>query len=300
MARPTPHTVLRAFLYGGASTLLLFDILFLVRAVWEDNYFPVVPLLTGVLVAGGLLFLIAAEQRARDEDKREHRQLSRVANQLESPLQALEEDLQFLMGRAESLPAEERLKLKHMQTKTQVLIENIRDVFLTLQAEQGKVVQEFHTYDAGQVVKEAVERLKPLASARNVEMVFKKPSQEALVKLDRRLFLIALTHILENAILYTLKPGLVNVAMVQTSKNVRIVVQDRGVGIEPSDSTAVFRPFLRGKNADQFDPDGIGVGLTLSRMLIEQLKGKLVWRPRQHSTGTEFEVVLPLHVPKGG
>ncbi len=274
--------------------LLIFDVLFLIQAVWQDNYFPIVPLLTGVLVAGALLFLVAAEQRAREEDKHEHRQLSRVANQLESPLQALETDMQFLMKRSQALPAEERLKLRHMQTKTKVLLENIRDVFLTLQAQQGNVVQEMRSYNLCALVKESIDRIQPVASARNVEILHKQHCLDAPVKVDRRLFLIVMAHLLENSILYTLTPGLVNVAITKGKKTARVIVQDRGVGIKPADSIAVFQAFVRGHAADQFDPDGIGVGLTLSRLLIGQFGGKLKWRLREHSSGTEFEIILPL------
>ncbi|MEK7499197.1 MAG: HAMP domain-containing sensor histidine kinase, partial [Patescibacteria group bacterium] len=187
-----------------------------------------------------------------------------------------------------------RLKLKSMNTKTRVLLENVRDIFLMLRAQGGTVAQEMKVYNVCALVEEAVSRVQPLASARNVEIIRKALCEDASVKLDRNLFLIALVHILENGILYTLKPGLVNVAIIRGKKFVRIIVQDRGIGVKNEDAHAIFDPFVRGQYASQYDQDGIGVGLTLSRLLIHEFNGKLSWKQRNESSGLEFEIKLPL------
>lgn len=281
-------------MYGGGSALLLFNLFFFAKAIFQGSFIPVVPVLAGILTAAGLLLIVYAEHRARLEDKRDHRRISRVAHQLESPLRALQEDLAQLVQSADKLPAEARLKLKHMETKSHLLLENIRDVFLTLQAQEGKISGDRRTYDLCALVKEACERLKPLASARNVEIITKQHCTDAPVKVDRRLFLIALMHVIENGVLYTLKPGLVNVAVTRGQHAARVVVQDRGVGITAEDESVVFQPFARGANASQSDTDGIGVGLTLSRLIVREFGGDLLYRSRQSSTGSEFEIKLPL------
>lgn len=294
MPATTPQTAFRSFLYGGAATLLAFDLYFLGRALVQSNFVPILPIIAGILTAGGLLFIVYAEHRAREEDKRDHRQISRVAAQLEAPLRAFQDDLQQLLARADRLPAEERLKIKRMETKSKVVLENIRDVFLTLQAQEGPLAQEVRAYDLCALASEAVKRAGSLASSHNVELVEKMHCENAPVLVDRRLFLIALGHLIENAILYTLTPGLVNIAVVRGKKHARVIVQDRGIGIKDGDAPAIFRPFARGHAAEQYDPDGIGVGLTLARLIIQELKGSLRWQPREASTGSEFEIVLPL------
>lgn len=286
--------LVRAVLYGGASVLLLFDIFFLGRSLLQGSFIPLLPLTAGIFITAGLLLIIYVESQSQAEDKREHRRLSRVAHQLENPLQALQEDLQYLVRESKNLPSEHRLKLKRMETKTNILLENIRDVFLMLQTQSGILEQDAAAYDMCTIVDDVVNRLKPQAAARNVEIIRKSHCANAPVNIDRRLFMVAFTHILENAMLYTVTPGLVNVAIIRGKKIVRILVQDRGVGILPKDAQSVFLPFARGHAADQFDPDGIGVGLTLARLIIQQIGGSLTWRPRQNSTGTEFEIKLSL------
>jgi signal transduction histidine kinase len=290
----SPQTIFRAVLYGAASVLLLLDIFFLIQSIIAGSFIPLLPIIAGVFITGGLLFIIYAESRAREEDKQEHRRLSRVAHQLESPLKTLEDNLAFLTSNAGQMPAEYKLKLKRMQTKTNILLENVRDVFLMLQAQSGTLPHELTTFDLCTVVEDVINRAKPLATARNVEIVRKAKCEHAPVAIDRHLFMIALSHIIENGILYTLTPGLVNITTATGKKYARVIIQDRGVGIKEEDSQAVFLPFARGHKAEQFDSDGIGVGLTLSRLIIQTLGGELIWKNRENSTGTEFQIKLPL------
>lgn len=294
MPATTPKTAFRAFLYGGAAMLLLFDVVYLFRALFTTNFIPIVPIMAGMLTAAGLLFIIFAEHKAREEDKRDHRRISRVAHQLESPLRALQDDLEQLLKNADRLPSDERLKLKRMETKTKVLLENIRDVFLMLQASEQPLTQELRLYNICTLVDSVVKQQKKLAKARNVEVLTKPECTDAPAYVDRQLFLIALNHVVENALVYTLTPGLVNITVVKDAKQVRIVVQDRGIGVTKADYTAVWQPFARGERAEQYDPDGIGVGLTLSRLIIQEFGGVLRFHPRQAGMGTEFEITLPL------
>lgn len=274
--------------------MLALDIFLLAKAIFQQNFVPIVPIIAGALLAAGLLLIVKAEGATRDSLRAEHRRLTRVAHQLESPLRALQDDFSHLVQKADRLPADQRLQIKRMDTKTKVLLENIRDVFLMLRAEQGSIAQDARAYDVCALVNEAIDRVKGLASARNVEITTTNHCQDAPVTLDRSLFLIALTHLLENAILYNLTPGIVNVAVTRGKTTMRIIVQDRGIGIKDSDAPAIFLPYARGHKADQYDPDGIGVGLTLAQHIIQEFNGTITWQNRPTTTGTEFTIKLPL------
>lgn len=290
----SPHTIIHSFLYGAASVLFAANLYFLARSLIAGDFFPILPLGTGICIAAGLVIILYAEGKARNEDKKEHRRLSRVATQLEQPIMSLEEDIAYLVRESEVMPAELRLKLKRMDTRTKVLLENVRDVFLTIRAQQGNIAQETRVYDTCAIVAEVVDRVKPVAVARNVEIVQKMHCEDAPVRIDKSLLIIALTHLLENGILYTITPGLVNIAVVRGKSHVRIVIQDRGIGIKEDDVGSIFTPFVRGSYANQYDADGIGVGIALSRMIARECNGSLTMRQRKDSSGLEFELKLPL------
>ncbi|HLD25517.1 MAG TPA: HAMP domain-containing sensor histidine kinase [Candidatus Andersenbacteria bacterium] len=295
MLTPTQQRYLRLFVYGAGSVLLLLDIFLLFRAVLTDNFVPIVPILTGIFTAIGLILIIWAEGRARVEDQRDHLRISRVAHQLQSPLKALRDDLESLLKEADSIPGHSRLKLKRMATKSSVVLENIHDLFLTLEAQSGSIARDVRVWDLCAQVTEAVARAKPLASARNVELITTQHCSHAPVRVDRRLLLVALSHLLENAIVYTRTPGLVNIAVVRGQRAVRVVIQDRGIGISAADAPLVERPFARGSEAEKYDPDGIGLGIALTKLIVKQSGGQLVWRSHPKRLGSEFEIQLPLY-----
>jgi signal transduction histidine kinase len=286
--------IFRSFLYGGAATLLTFDVFFLLKAVITSNFIPIVPILAGVFTASGLLVVVYAEHYARQQDKQEHRRISRVAHQLESPLHALRDDFDYLVKESTGLPAELKMKLKRMESRTHTLLENIRDVFLMLQAHEGPISKEPRVYDLCTLMHDIIEYEKKVASARNVEIVHQSHCTRAPAKVDRNLFQIALRHLVNNAITYTLTPGLVAISITRSANKIRITVQDRGVGIGQEEARAMWQPFARGKHADQFDPDGIGVGLTLSRLIIREFGGDIVYHDRTDSRGSQFEIHLPI------
>ena len=294
MARLKSPTIFHSLLYGGASALLLLDLFFLVKSLFSGNFVPIVPIVAGILLAAGLLFVVYAESEARKIDKREHRRLGRVAHQLESPLHILKEDFENLVKNSDKLPADQRMKIKQMDTKTRILLENIRDVFLMLRAETAPIATEVRTYDLCKLIDGSMSHVKDLASAHNIEITHKAHCETAPVLVDRSLLLIALNHLLENAILYSATPGIVNVAITRGQNSVRVIIQDRGIGVKDKDANSIFLPFARGDKADQFDPDGIGVGLTLAQRIIEEFSGRITWKNRQDNTGAQFEIKLPL------
>ena len=289
-----PGRIFRAILYGGGATLLILDTFFLIKAAITDNYVPIVPIIAGIFTALGLLSIVYAEQRAREDDKKAHRRIARVSHQLTTPLKILQEDLVDIIENAEKLPSKQRLQLKRMSTKSRIVLDNIRDVFLALQALEGKISQEVQAHDVCQLMEEANKRVSALASARNTDIHFKKLCPKALARVDKRLFLIAVTHVLENAIYYSLTPGKITVNVIKGKKFTRIIVQDRGIGIKKSEADIVFKPFARGDDAAKYDPDGIGVGLALSKLIIKEFKGTLSWTKKTPGTGTRFEIRLPL------
>jgi K+-sensing histidine kinase KdpD len=294
MSFTPPGRTLRAILYGGGTALLLLDTFFLIQAAFTRNFVPIVPVIAGIFTALGLLLIVYAEQRAREDDKKAHRRIARVSHQLTTPLKMLQEDINEVLDNANKLPSNQRLQLKRMSTKSNIVLDNIRDVFLTLQAQEGKISQEIQAHDICQLIEEANKRVASLASARNTDIQFKKHCPKALARVDKRLFLIVLTHVLENAIYYSLTPGKINLNIVKGNKYTRIIVRDRGVGIKKSEADIVFKPFARGDDAAKYDPDGIGIGLALSKLIINEFKGTISWTKKTPGTGTQFEIRLPL------
>ena len=65
MSQPSSQTIFHSFLYGGASVLLAFNLFFLAKAAIQQNFVPIVPIVAGVFMAAGLLFIVYSEGVAK-------------------------------------------------------------------------------------------------------------------------------------------------------------------------------------------------------------------------------------------
>jgi two-component system, OmpR family, sensor histidine kinase BaeS len=111
------------------------------------------------------------------------------------------------------------------------------------------------------------------------------------VKMDPDRMAQALGNLLSNAIRYTPPGGKVVLSALAVEKDVLIQVNDSGPGIATEEQSQIFTPFYRGKAARRFS-DGMGLGLTISKDLIEAHGGELKVESRP-GQGSLFIICLP-------
>ncbi len=105
-----------------------------------------------------------------------------------------------------------------------------------------------------------------------------------------------LTHLLDNALKYSPGGGDVAVDARRAGAEARLSVRDQGIGIAAEERERVFRPFYRAANAGQGSPEGLGLGLALSRDIVAAHGGRL-WVEAAPGGGSIFHVALPLGDP---
>lgn len=124
------------------------------------------------------------------------------------------------------------------------------------------------------VVSQAIARLRDFAHKKQIELVIRiKP--KAFLYGDPVRIEQAIINILKNAIKYTGKGGKITVEVIKSKLWVKIVISDTGVGIAEKDLPHVYQRFFRGENKDVKQTEGIGLGLTITKMIIEKHKGKI-------------------------
>ena len=107
-----------------------------------------------------------------------------------------------------------------------------------------------------------------------------------------------LGNLLLNAIQYTPAGGDVDVRVENSGEAVCVRVTDAGMGIPPEALPRIFEPFYRAANAREGSARGMGLGLPISRALVEAHGGTITVESVL-GTGTTFTVMLPYHVPDG-
>jgi signal transduction histidine kinase len=144
------------------------------------------------------------------------------------------------------------------------------DVLDLSKIEAGRMDLEIADVDLAEVVGEAEEILRPLSGAKSLRVAV--DGFELWVKADRLRLTQVLVNLLSNAIKFTADGGSVGVSAQESGGWVQLEVADSGRGIPVEDQTAVFESYTQGGNSLN---EGTGLGLPLSRRLIELMAGEL-------------------------
>ncbi|MCP4358289.1 MAG: HAMP domain-containing histidine kinase [Chloroflexi bacterium] len=102
----------------------------------------------------------------------------------------------------------------------------------------------------------------------------------------------AIGNLVSNAIKYTPAGGTVTVTAVATTQTVQIIIQDTGPGIAPDEHEKIFEPLFRSSRETRF-PQGMGLGLTIARDLIEAHDGAIILKSTP-GNGSAFTISLPI------
>jgi signal transduction histidine kinase len=145
-------------------------------------------------------------------------------------------------------------------------------------------------FDLSQMVHDIVDELSFLAS-RDSNLVNLNLPHSLRIKADRKKVYAALSNIVDNALLYT-KHGHVSVVLANEKGGAVLTVADDGIGIDPSDLPYIFDRMHRGRNAVMLEPDESGIGLYVSKKVIEMHHGTIKVDSKL-GKGTVVSVTLP-------
>jgi signal transduction histidine kinase/DNA-binding response OmpR family regulator len=180
--------------------------------------------------------------------------------------------------------------IDHIQRGGQHLLALVNDVLDLSKIEAGRLELDPSSFDVLAAVSESVAGLRPLAERKDQRVEIDVDPAIKLVA-DRGRFRQILYNLLSNAIKYTPAEGRITVTGWLVDGELRLAVADNGIGIEPDDQARVFDEFQQVGDR-QGNQDGTGLGLALTRRLLEAHSGRieLVSEPRQGST---FTAVFP-------
>ena len=222
--------------------------------------------------------------------------VSVAAHQLRTPLSAVKWSLSlFLQGEIGKLTEEQRDIMDKTYKANERMIKLVNDLLNVARIEEGRFVYQPKVVDFVELVQSVFDSLKKLAAKKEIEFEFIKPKfkRNLIVKVDVEKITLALKNLMENAIFYTKNKGKVRVSVVKKGKEIEFSVQDNGVGIPKSQQKRIFNKFFRGANVVRMQTQGTGLGLFITKNIIEAHKGK-IWFQSKEGKGTTFFFTLPL------
>jgi len=216
--------------------------------------------------------------------------LASMSHELRTPLNAIVGFSGLLADEIGGpLNEKQRRFVGHIKQGSAHLLQLINDILDLSKIEAGQLDIHCQDFDLQEALAEALSTIRPLAMARGITLR-ENFETAGFVHADRLRFRQILYNLLSNAVKFTPREGEVAVECVQEGDMARISVSDTGSGIRPEDQELIFEEFrqLEGEGKHQ----GTGLGLTITRRLVEQHGGK-IWLESELGKGTRFRFTLP-------
>ncbi len=171
------------------------------------------------------------------------------------------------------------------------LIEDLLDMSRII---SGKMRLEVQRVDIARTVEAAIESVQPAADARDIRLTRAVEPMLPSVSGDPTRLQQVAWNLLSNAVKFTPRGGTVDVAMRQAESYLEIAVTDTGKGIAPSFLPHVFEAFRQEEGGPAHPRGGLGLGLAITRQLVELHGGKIEARSEGEGRGSTFIVCLPV------
>ncbi|WP_052162319.1 PAS domain S-box protein [Aquabacterium sp. NJ1] len=220
--------------------------------------------------------------------------VARMSHELRTPLNAILGFSQILqLDRQQPLAGRQREWLQHIMQAGNHLLALIDDLLDVSRLESGSLKIQPSDVDACDVAREAVRETRVQAAAASVILSIDLPETPLpCIRGDRTRLKQVLLNLISNAIKYNRPGGLVSVRAEVKGPLLGLIVQDSGLGMSPQQLAQLFEPFNR-LGREQSAIEGTGIGLVITRSLIELMGGQLSVQS-QEGLGSAFRIDLPL------
>jgi len=238
--------------------------------------------------------LAASRDTAESANRAKTEFLSRMSHELRTPLNAIlgfAQVLRLQLGPAGTVDEQ----LAHIETAGWHLLDLINEVLDLSRIEAGAMSVSVDAVPLAPLFEEAVRLVDGMARSARVQMKLQPLPAQLVVQADRTRLLQVLVNLLSNASKYNRPGGLVGLAAFVQDEQVLIEVSDTGAGLDAAQIDALYQPFNR-LGAERGPVEGTGIGLVITKRLVELMQGSLEVRSTLGG-GTTFGVRLRLLLP---
>jgi len=246
---------------------------------------------------------VVVEYQRAERSEHDRRQLVvNMGHEIRTPIASIRGHAEALLDGA-GKPSEEEMKryLEVIQRETERLGALVDDLLVVARGEAGELSLDLRPVDVAAVAAEVVEALAPIALRdRKVKLVAQLPepgTPAATAWADRDRLTQVLMNLVRNGIAYTPDGGIISVAVTPAGDRIEIAVADTGVGIAAEDLPRIFDRFYRTDESRSRATGGFGLGLAISRDLVEAMTGTIEVAS-EPGLGSRFTVRLRAHQPE--
>lgn len=244
-----------------------------------------------------LAAIYAREKKARDEAEEANRSkdffLAVVSHELRSPLNAILGWTKILLTR-EVDEATRLNALKTIEHSARSQSKLINDLIDSARVASGRLRLELRPVNLFEIIKTVYNLQTPAAEAKNISLELFSDNENIIVFGDTVRLQQVFTNLLSNAIKFTTN-GKIKIDIKTGEIDVKVAIIDNGQGISSTALPHIFRQFQQGDEKNQPSESGLGLGLSIAKILTEKHNGKVEAASEGIGHGSIFTIILPLH-----
>lgn len=234
--------------------------------------------------------LRAAYEHARQADERKNTFLALASHELRTPLGIIIGYASFLREDAQGETSEHAERVLGAALQMRALIEDMTN--LTLLERDGLIFRPA-VQPVQAILEAAYAEVEEMVQAREQRVHFEMPAAPLPVWVDQERTCAALVNVLNNAVRFSPNGGVILVGAKRVADGVLAWVQDHGIGIAPDQLLRIFEPFYQVEPYMTRRSSGLGIGLAISKGLIEAQGGKIWAESDGPGKGATFKILLP-------
>lgn len=233
--------------------------------------------------------LIDTQEKLKLEEQTSKKLITDLTHQLKTPLASLK--MCHELATESQLTEEERASFILRERQEINKLESLLEELIKLSRLENHMIQlNKMPISVRQFILEGVNQIYMKANRKRIDIIVDIKS-ECVFHVDKKWMQEAFVNVLDNAIKYSQEGKDIKIRVEELVTVVLIEVEDQGIGIQANEMHKIFQRFYRAPQAQIYNKEGIGVGLYLTRKIIEEEGGSI--RVKRQAVGSLFQITLP-------
>ncbi len=199
----------------------------------------------------------------------------------------------MLLKKQGAINTKQKKSLEIVNNESTRLLSIIKKILNITRIEAKKAIFDLQEIDLCSIAPQVINTLKSIALKQKVQIVCQKPKQPAIVKVDPERIQEVIYNLIDNALKFSPAGSKIIVAGEIKNKEFIFSVKDQGRGIDPAKKDKLFQKFSQLDTGFSRTQEGTGLGLYISKIILENMKGK-IWVESELGKGATFKFSLPL------
>lgn len=238
--------------------------------------------------------LAQSYEQLEEVDRLKTEFFANVSHELRTPLTLIISPIQDLLRQKESISSRVRDALDMVQQNALRLLKLINDLLEIVRLEEGKAEMKQQPINLASFVPGLIESVRHLAQVKHLTLYTQGDEDSLMIRGDTERLEKVFLNLLTNAIKFTPEGGTITTNWTNDDNWVMVEVQDTGIGISDKDLPYIFDRFRQADGSSTRRFQGLGIGLSLAKAIVEEHKGRLTAQSKM-GKGAVFRIELPIY-----